>query len=130
MSEEAVEIWLERNALWCESVGARLTPEQCAENRKRVRTEDVPILSRHCPGCPGISHQELHSEPSQPAPQEKPKPVSDLKKAEPATRRCTQCKRKLPQSSFRRSRITGNLLKRCSDCEQRATQSAGKKTEK
>lgn len=131
MSEEAVEAWLERNTFWCEALDARLTPEQCAENRRRVRAEDVPILSRHCPGCQGVSHQELKpSEPVKTAPPKKPQPESETKKVEPATRRCFSCRRKLPRSRFRRSRITGNLLKRCSDCEQRATQSAGKKTEK
>lgn len=114
MSEEAVEAWLEQYAFWCEALGARLTPEQCAENRKRVRKEDVPILSRHCPGCSGVSHED-RAAPLGVAKSTQPTQIVDL---EPATRRCSSCKRKLPQSWFRRSRITGNLLKHCIDCKQ------------
>lgn len=116
MDAAAKQAWIRANTFWCDKVESRLTPQQCAENRRRVQREDVPILSKHCPDCPGVTYQEIQTfEPEETISSQGADPVT--KSPEPATRRCTQCKQKLPQSSFRRSRITGNLLKRCLDCE-------------
>ena len=113
MNEEAKQAWLRAHALWCDRLQSRITPKQCAENRRRARSgEYAPIIGRHCPHCSGLDPEQLESpEPAQSA---------NGKKAESwevATRRCSSCRRKKPQSRFRRSKVTGNLLKRCMDCE-------------
>jgi hypothetical protein len=113
MHEEVKQAWLQANTLWCDGLRSRITPRQCAENRRRARSgEYAPIIGRHCPHCSGLDPEQLKSpEPAQSA---------NGKKAEDrevATRRCSSCKQKKPRSRFRRSKVTGNLLKRCLDCE-------------
>lgn len=113
MHEEAKKAWLQANTLWCEGLQSRITPQQCAENRRRARSgEYAPIIGRHCPYCSGLDPKQLES-PEPPRSANDKKPESQ----EVATRRCSSCKRKKPRSRFRRSKVTGNLLKRCMDCE-------------
>jgi len=103
MNEEATQEWLYRNTLWCDVLACRMTPGQCQVNRERARSEEYrSYLRQTCLLCPGLDPADL------------PAPASD---PERATRRCAICKQKKPPSRFRRSKTTGNLLKRCMDCE-------------
>lgn len=48
------ETWLKCNTGWCERLKARVTPQQCAENRKRAKTGFEPLY-QPCVKCSGIT---------------------------------------------------------------------------
>jgi len=60
MSETA-ERFLEQHTFYCSKLQARITPEQCEQNRKRVREGELSRL-KHCRGCPGVNSQQGEGE--------------------------------------------------------------------
>lgn len=56
MSEKTdIQAWLEENTGWCEHFQARITPEQCRENkRKAQKLGDLEPIYKCCLNCPGI----------------------------------------------------------------------------
>ena len=48
------EEWLAQNTGWCERLRARVTPQQCTENRKRAKTDFEPLYLP-CIKCSGIT---------------------------------------------------------------------------
>ena len=98
------ETWLRANTFWCESLLARLTPEQCQVNREKAgkRYEAESVSSRRYRNANPCAHCQGRE------------PIK-----EKATRRCSHCKKRRPRSAYRKNQKTGNLVRACIDCERR-----------
>jgi len=104
-----LENWLRINTFECPHGLGRISPEQCKANRNRPKstvTESAALQPSACSGC--TQHEELC------------KQIYDKRKKDNRpTRKCRICKSKKPLSSYRKSKITGNHITVCDDCERR-----------
>ena len=107
MLDKEKQRWLEINTFECPHGLGRISPEQCKDNRQRPKitaAESSPLQPSVCAKC--SEYQELCNQVYLQR-QEDGKP----------TRVCRVCKNKRPLAKFRKSKVTGNHIKTCRDCE-------------
>ncbi len=109
MSDFHLLLWQEINTFDCPHGLGRISPEQCKANRQRPKNtggfeSSAPLQPAACSKC--TQFQEMCN-------QVYIKRQADNK----PTRKCRVCKKKRPLAKFRKSKVTGNHIKTCDDCE-------------
>jgi len=108
-AKNELEDWLRINTFECPHGMGRLSPEQCKANRRRPKstaTESAALQPSACSKC--TQYDELCGQV-----------YSKREQGNRPTRKCRICKNKKPLSSYRKSKITGNHIKTCDDCERK-----------